>query len=244
MSREDELVELVGRRPDPRLLGEGQALLPPDVGRPIPIPPDPRRARITGLGATLTGVSLVGGIALVIAGVLSLGAVAIVIGALLVITHWGWVHVAEVTANSLESSHQRTMQSGNEAWLARIEPFARWSVSTSVAEDGTIVIERVCHRPVPVGADTFGFARQVELTERHDGDQPGAAVTERAELLRRDAAVDTARERERYELAADAYRLAALEHRDEEERRAAVRAASLALSERINANLREPPLVE
>lgn len=244
MSSDTELAELVGRRPDPRLLGQQAELLPPDVGQPAPIPPDPRRGRITALGATLTGVSLFGGIALVLAGVLTLGWAAIVLGVLLVITHWGWVHVAEVTANALESSQQRVLQSDNEAWLARIEPFPRWSISTSVSDDGTIVIERVRHRPVTVGADNFSFTREVELTERHDGEEPGATVTERAELLRRDAAAATTRERERYEVAAAAYRSAALEHLDEQERRAAVRAASEALSERINANLREPPLVE
>jgi len=35
-----------------------------------------------------------------------------------------------------------------------------------------------------------------------------------------------------------------LENADEQERRAAARAASEALSEQINTNLREPPLVE
>jgi hypothetical protein len=69
-------------------------------------------------------------------------------------------------------------------------------------------------------------------------------VTERAELLRRQAAQDTARERERYEAAHDAYEQAMLENADEQERLAAARAASQALSEQINTNLREPPLVE
>ena len=42
----------------------------------------------------------------------------------------------------------------------------------------------------------------------------------------------------------DAYDRAALANADEQERLAAVRAASEALSEQINANLRNPPLVE
>jgi hypothetical protein len=69
-------------------------------------------------------------------------------------------------------------------------------------------------------------------------------VTERAELLRRDAARETERERERYEIAADAYETALLEQGDEQERLAARRAAAAALSEQINANLRDPPLIE
>jgi hypothetical protein len=97
---------------------------------------------------------------------------------------------------------------------------------------------------VPAGEDRFSFTKHVEAHELHSGDEPGATVAERAELMRRQAAADTERERLRYEAAADVYRQAALESEDEEQRRAAVRAASQALSDQINANLREPPLVE
>jgi hypothetical protein len=69
-------------------------------------------------------------------------------------------------------------------------------------------------------------------------------VTERAEHLRREAALVTERERKRYEVAADAYRAALMGRADDEQRRLAQRAASEALSGQINANLREPPLVE
>ena len=54
----------------------------------------------------------------------------------------------------------------------------------------------------------------------------------------------TERERERYEIAANAYRAALLGREDDEQRRLAQRAASEALSRQINTNLREPPLVE
>ena len=47
-----------------------------------------------------------------------------------------------------------------------------------------------------------------------------------------------------YETAHDAYERALLANADEQERVAAVRAASEALSERINSNLRDPPLLE
>ena len=40
----------------------------------------------------------------------------------------------------------------------------------------------------------------------HSGDEPAAVVTERAELLRRQAALDTEREREHFEALADVVR--------------------------------------
>ena len=62
--------------------------------------------------------------------------------------------------------------------------------------------------------------------------------------MRREAAADTERQRERFRIAADAFETALLDAGDEKERQAARRAASQALSEQINANLREPPLIE
>ncbi len=245
MSTDAELAELVGRRPDPRLGGEHVNRLPESVGRPAPPPRDPRRGAITALGATLTGATLVGGIVMIALGLLTgAGWPVPALGALLVATHWGWVHVAEITANSLESSCHRELLAGNGRWLDRVEPYARFSVRTEVGEDGSILIERIAHHPTPVGADRFSFAVEIETRELRSGEEPSAAVAERAELMRRQAAADTERERTRYEAAADAYRLAALESEDEQQRRAAVRAASQALSDQINANLREPPLVE
>jgi hypothetical protein len=199
----------------------------------------------------MTAVSLIGGIVLAGLGfVLAIGSggalawAALTLGLLLAGTHWGWVHVAEITADSLEQRRNRELTIGRDDWLAGIEPYRRYNVSTSVADDGSIAIERVAHVPVLVGADRFSFERTVQQREVHDGDEPGAVATERAELLRREAAADTERERERYEAAAAAYEDARLADADEAERLAAVRAASQALSDQINANLREPPLVE
>ncbi|HWF54785.1 MAG TPA: hypothetical protein VG223_09165 [Solirubrobacteraceae bacterium] len=249
MSSDVEFAQLVGRRPDQRLLGEELGQLPESVGRPVEIPPDPARAKIVGIGATMTGIALFGGILLAIVGLIAevadggtLPIVVLAVGALLALTHWGWVHIAEITANSVETGHQRELTARREDWLAAIEPYTRWSVTTSVENDGAIEIVKLVHRPIPLGEDRFTFARTVELRERHDGDEPGAAVTERAEEIRRGAALDTERERERYEVAAAAYRDAAMRHEDEEERRAAVRAASQALSDRINTHLKDPPL--
>ena len=100
------------------------------------------------------------------------------------------------------------------------------------------------HRPVAAGQDSFTFVREVERREVHSPDEPAAAVTERAETLRREAALATEEEHRRYEIADDAYRTALLGRSDDEQRRLAQRAASEALSGQINANLRDPPLVE
>jgi hypothetical protein len=252
MTPESDLVELLGSTADEQLLAAGGAALPHEVGRPEPPPPPSRRRRgIVGAGATLTGVTMVGGIVLFALGAIDALAagsvfalVLMLIGVVLVGTHWGWVHVAELTANSLEAHRGRAVQERNRRWLATIKPYTRYEISTRVADDGSICIVRSRYRPVRRGERTFTFVRETESEELHSADEAAAAVTERAELLRREAARDTARERERYDVAADAYETALLEQGDEQERLAARRAASAALSEQINANLRDPPLIE
>src|SRR6185312_7836126 len=74
-------------------------------------------------------------------------------------------------------------------WLAAIEPYPRLEVSTEVGDDGSIAIRTLRHRPVRVGSETFTFVREVEHREVHPPDEPAAAVTERAETLRREAAM-------------------------------------------------------
>jgi hypothetical protein len=102
----------------------------------------------------------------------------------------------------------------------------------------------VRYRPVRHSERTFTFVREIAGHEVHPGAEPAATVAERAELLRRAAAADTERERARFEAAHDAYQRALLANEDEEQRLAAARAESEALSERINTNLRDPPLIE
>jgi hypothetical protein len=251
VSSDEELARLIGRRADPRLLGEDDALLPQEVGRPAVLPPDPAHDRIVAVGVTMTAASLIGGIALMLFGVVgvlagadSAALVALVLGALLAGTHWGWVHVAEITANRSSNQRNAELIDGRQHWLDQIEPYTRWRVTTDVHDDGAIEILRIAYRPIPLGEDRFSFAREVQAREVHSGDEPGAAVTERAELMRREAAADTGREAERYRVAAEAYHDALLRADDEDQQRAAVRAASQALSEAINENLREPPLSE
>jgi len=252
MAPKEDLGELIGLEPDERLADDDLRKLPATVGRPESLPESRARRRIVGTGAALTGVSLISGIALIIAGLVEAIAggstvvtlAAIVLGIVLVSTHWGWVHVAELTANNLEGRRGASELDRRQAWLSTIQPYPRWEVSTSTGEDGSIAIVTVSYRPVRQSDRTFTFTREEVARELHSGDEPAATVTERAELIRRQAAADTERERRLYEAGRDAYENAVLAHADERERIAAVRAASEALSERINSNLRDPPLTE
>jgi hypothetical protein len=252
MTHDPTGAELIGHLADERLLSEDIDNLPADVGRPETLPPSRIRGRLVGVGATLTGVTLFLGVGLIVLGAIEaltggfsvLDGVAIVVGALLLATHWGWVHVAEATADAIEGRRNSEILARRRLWLDTIKPYTRYEVTTSVGEDGAISIVRTRHRPVRTREGGFTFVREVESREVHASDEPGAAVAERAELLRRQAAVDTQREREGFEAAADAYETALLTHGDEQQRVAARRAASEALSERINSNLRDPPLVE
>lgn len=252
MSHLSDPAEFVGFEPDERLLTDDLDKLPSAVGRPETVVPSRARGRIVGTGATLTAVSLVAGVILVLLGVIQAvssgidlaGVLALVLGAVLITTHWGWVHVAEITANSVEGRSNAEVMERRRQWLASIEPYARLEVSTVVQDDGSIAIDSVRHRPVHAGQGHFTFVREVEHREVHSPDEPAAAVTDRAETLRREAALATEREREHYEIAAEAYRTALIGRADEEQRRLARRAASEALSHQINSNLRDPPLVE
>jgi hypothetical protein len=251
VSTDADLVQLIGRTPDPALLDDQAGLLPDDVGRPDPIPDDPTHDRIVGIGATLTGISLIGGSLLALAGAGdeiggggALGLIALILGIVLVATHWGWVHFAEIGATRRDDRRLRELTAGRDDWLKRVEPYPRFTITTSVADDGSIAIERIAHVPRLVGEHRFSFELRVELREVHSGEEPGAAVAERAELLRHQAAADTERERLQYEAAAVAVEDAALRDADEAERLAVVRAASEALSDRINERMREPPLIE
>lgn len=252
MAQDPDLAELVALEPDTRLLDEDFSQLPAAVGAPESLPASLARRRLVALGATLTGVTLIGGLALILLGLVDLIAggspativAAFVLGIVLVSTHWGWVHVAELTANNVESRRNASLVERRRMWLRSIEPYPRWEVGTSTEPDGSIAIVTVCYRPVRRGERTFTFTREEVSRELHSGDESAVVVTERAELLRHQAAADTNRERARYEAVHDAYHEALLASADEQERLEAVRAVSEALSEQINANLRDPPLAE
>jgi hypothetical protein len=200
MSRQPDPVEMLGRSPDERLLA-GDAPLPAAVGRPAAVPSSSRRGAVVGTGVAMTGITLVGGIVLFAVGAIDALAngtvfslVLMLVGLALAGTHWGWAHVAEFTATSMDRRQALPVQDRNQRWLAAIEPYTRYEISTRVADDGSICIVRHRFRPVPSGSRGFTFVAETENEELHSGDEPAAAVTERAELLRREAARDTERE--------------------------------------------------
>lgn len=252
MESEADPIDLLGREPDEGLLDQESRQLPASVGQPEALPPPSlARRRVVALGATLTGVSLLLGIALIGVGIgeavsdaLVLAIALLVVGVLLIGTHWGWVHVAELTGNAIQGRRDEAVIQRRRAWLSQLEPYPRWEVSTSAREDGSITIVTVRRTPVASGERTFTFVTEEVGRETHSADEPAAEVAERAELLRREAAAETERARERFEVARDAYDNTLMVRDDEQQRVAALRAASQALSDRINANLRDPPLTE
>jgi hypothetical protein len=252
MGSDEHPEQLVGLVADERLLSEDPALLPAAVGVPESIPTRAARRQLVGVGATLTGVTLIGGIVLAILGAVELlfegggglAVIALVVGLVLASTHWGWVHVAELTATRVELRSNSGIVDERRAWLEAIAPFTRYEVTTSAGDDGSITIERIRHRPIRSGEQTFVFERSIELTEVHHGDEPAAIVSERAELLRHAAAVDTERERAAFQERADELNWATLAEGEHRERTREQAEAARALSEQINANLREPPLTE
>jgi hypothetical protein len=252
MTQSPQPAELVACVADEALLDTDPANLPAAVGRPEAIPPSHTRATLVGIGGTLTAVTLIGGLVLIALGVIlaltgGLGLVevaAVIVGLAAAGTHWGWVHVAEASADALERRRHAPLLDRRRQWLLAIEPYTRHEVTTSVGEDGSISIILVTYRPIRSGDHCFRFVREIERTEVHSGEEPAALVAERAELLRRQAAIDTEQAREHFQVAADARETAQLGSDDERERLAARRAASDALSEQINANLRDPPLIQ
>ncbi len=253
MSQEPDPVEFLGRTAAADLLADEGRLLPEVLGRPPALPqPSPKHRKLVVTGATLTGVTLFGGIALTVLGAIDafssgLGGVALValiLGLVLVSTHWGWVHVAAFSADAIDSHRVRDAEAVRQQWLETIEPYTRFEVSTDVEDDGALTIATVRYRPVALGDRRFTFEREVLAPERHAEDEPAAQIAERAEQLRREAALLTERERARFDQAADAQQRALLGQETEEEKLRARRAASEALSHQINANLRDPPLTE
>src|SRR5436305_1208201 len=204
-----DLADLVDRRADERLLGERE--LPVSVGRPDPTPPPSRtRGRIVAVGATLTGLTLLIGIALIAGGIAEavsnatvLAVVLIAAGVGFVATHWGWVHVAEATGQAIDRRHDSDVLDRQRLWLEQIKPYTRYEVTTHVDHDGSIHIVRARYGPGRTGDRGYTLSPELELDEIHSAEEPGAAVAERAELLRRQAAADTELERQRYDIAAD-----------------------------------------
>jgi hypothetical protein len=162
----------------------------------------------------------------------------------MVSTHWGWVHVAEFSANAVHSRRNSEIEEERFKWLRTLEPYTRYEVGTEVQDDGSLIISTVRHRPVATNPGHFSFVREVLDPERHPDEEPAAQIAERAEHLRRQAALMTERERARYQAAADVQHRALLGQANEEEHLRARRATSEALAQQINTNLKDPPLSE
>ena len=252
----NSMVEFLGVPADARLLGEDLANLPDAEQRRAPgrVPAVATREhdRLVALGSLLTAATLIGGIALALYGGVQLlfnggGVVDAAIaaaGALLAGTHWGWVHVAEYVGVTIDDRRQRAIDEGGRDWLRRLEPYPRFSVSTSVLDDASTRVRREIHQPVLTDRHTYTFTRRTTAEEIYDADTSAAVIADAVETMRRRARLETDRLRELWEAASGAYAATLLSADDERQRLAAQRAAAAALSEHLNASLREPPLVE
>lgn len=256
MSGSDSLVQLLGVPADRRVLSEGPVELleqaQPDT-LPVPVVlAAGGHGRLVATGSALTAATLIGGGALLVLGLIELvfgggGLLAVVLavlGGLMVATHWGWVHVAEYVGITIDERHASTEREREDRWLATIRPYPRFAVVASVLDDASTRIERVLLSPQLTDAGTFTFTRRTEAAETFDASTDAHVIASEAEAMRRQARLDTDRQREQWEAAETAYNAALTNADDDRQRLAAQRAAATALSEHINARLREPPLVE
>jgi hypothetical protein len=246
------MLAFLGVPPDRRLLGEDLVNLPEAEQHYEPVMSTERHDRLVAAGSLLTGVTLIGGAALLLFGGVQLlfngggavSAVVAVVGLLLVATHWGWVHVAEYAGLTIDAHQQRETEARELQWLATVQPYPRFSVSTKVLDDASTLVERTLHRPVLTGHGTFTFVRQIDAETTFDAHAPAEVIATAVETMRHEARLETDRLSELWEAASSAYAAALYSAEDEQQQLAARRAAATALSEHINASLLEPPLVE
>jgi hypothetical protein len=246
------IIAFLGVAADRRLLDEDRFELPDAEQYRAPTVSTHKHERLVAAGSVLTGVTLIGGAALGLYGLwqLLLGgggaidAVLAAIGILLAATHWGWVHVAEYVGLTIDERNQRVIDDRATDWLARIEPYPRFSVTTSVLDDASTRVVRVLHRPVLTPQHTFTFIRETDAEKTYDGDVPAEIIASTVETMRRQARLETDRLHGLWQAAAASYAAALLGADDDQQRLAAQRAAATALSEHINASLLEPPLVD
>ncbi|GAC1521416.1 MAG: hypothetical protein NVS2B6_05780 [Thermoleophilaceae bacterium] len=246
------MLAFLGIAADARLLNEDLANLPDAEQRHEPAISTHRHDRLVAAGSLLTGVTLVGGAALMLYGgwrVLLHGAGAFdaalaLAGLLLAATHWGWVHVAEYVGLTIDHREERAGDRHRQVWLAGIQPYPRFSVSTSVLDDASTRVERILHRPVLTQRHTFTFVRETDAETIHDRHASAELIATTVETMRREARLETDRLHGLWEAASDAYTAALVSAHDDRQLLAAQRAAATALSEHINESLLEPPLVE
>ncbi len=246
------MVAFLGVPADERLLDEDRFNLPDAEQHREPDISARKHDRLVAAGSLLTGVTLIVGAAMALYGVWqvllngggAIDAVLAVVGLLLAGTHWGWVHVAEYIGLTIDERHQRATDEIRREWLAMIQPYPRFSVSTSVLDDASTRVERVLHQPVLTAQRTFTFVRETDAETTYDAHVSAEVIATTVETMRRQARLETDRLRGLWEAASTAYTAALLSAHDDQQRLAAQRAAATALSEHINASLLEPPLVE
>ena len=248
----DGMLAFLGAAADRRLLDEDLGNLPAAEQRSEPAISTHKHDRLVATGSLLTGVTLISGVAMSLFGGWELlfnggGALAVVVaavGILLVVTHWGWVHVAEYVGLTIDERQRRVADAQRQDWLASIQPYPRFSVATSVLDDASTRIERVLHRPLLTEQHTFTFVRETDAEKIYDAATPAAVIAASVESMRRRTRLETDRLQELWEAASGAYQAALSSADNDKQRLAAQRAAATALSEHINASLLEPPLVE
>jgi hypothetical protein len=247
------MVAFLGVAPDKRLLDDDLFNLPDAERRHAPTAtPTHTHDRLVAAGSLLTGVTLIAGAVMLLFGGWRLlfesggaaDAVLAVIGILLAGTHWGWVHVAEFVGLTIDEHQRRLLDESRQEWLATIQPYPRFSVSTSVLDDASTRVERVLHQPVLTAQHTFTFVRETDAERTCAADASAEAIATTVETMRRQARLATDRLRGHWEAASTAYDAALLSADDDQQRLTAERAAATALSDHINASLLEPPLVE
>jgi hypothetical protein len=246
------LIAFLGIQADRRLLSEDLLNLPSAEQHSEPAVSSRQRDRLVAAGSLLTGVTLIAGVALLLYGGWqlvfngggALDAALAGLGILLAATHWGWVHVAEYVGLTIDAHQQRAIDERQARWLSTVQPYPRLSVATSVLADASTRVQRVLHRPVLTSQGTFTFVRELDAEEIYAANAPAEAIATAVETMRREARLRTDHLRELWEAAFGTYEAALFSNHDDEQRLVAQRAAATALSEHINAALREPPLVE
>jgi hypothetical protein len=246
------IVAFLGVPADQRLLDEDLENLPEVEPRPPSALSTHKHDRLVAAGSVMTAATLIGGSAMALYGGAQVlfnagGAFEVAlaaIGILLAGTHWGWVHVAEYLGLTIDQHQERAADERGGDWLAAVQPYPRFSISTSVLADASTRVERVLHKPVLTARDTFTFVRETDVEETYDAHASAEVIATAVETMRRQARLETDRLRGLWEAASTAYTAALFSAEDDEQQLAAQRAAATALSEHINASLLEPPLVE
>jgi hypothetical protein len=247
-----QMVAFLGVPADRRLLNEDIDKLPDAEQRREPAILTHKHDRLVAAGSFMTAATLLGGAAMALYGgaelLFSSGggfeAALAVIGVLLIATHWGGVHVAEYVGLTIDQRQERANDERARDWLATVEPYPRFSVSTSVLDDASTRVERVLHKPVLTEQHTFTFVRETDAGQTYDAHVSAEVIATTVETMRRQARLETDRLRGLWEAASTAYGAALLSAEDDQQQLAAQRAAATALSEHINASLLEPPLVD